>query len=225
MNTMSKKTLFDIYQYIAPLVLTPTAFLLWKSTYADDVFLILFAVLIPILYAYVVPGIGTNVLKLWKFNAPLMLGNFRLHHGFMFGSATSVITWFVAHGASAGILEILTSAIVSGIVLASINTVYDIEGLKAGVIIIYTEPNARGASAEEIVFDYGPMVFGLFGVTYVGFLKAYEYLSVSSQYSALVLSIFFLAGLASSVAVPVLTYMYRSKMKYGHNGLHPVTPR
>jgi len=43
---------------------------------------------IPVLYAYIVPAVGTNVFRIWEFNTRLRLGRFRPHHGFVFGSAS-----------------------------------------------------------------------------------------------------------------------------------------
>ena len=48
------------YQYVAPAVLTPLSFWLWWRYYGGDILLVLTAWLLPILYAYIVPGIGTN---------------------------------------------------------------------------------------------------------------------------------------------------------------------
>ena len=45
----------------------------------------------PIAHAYIVPGIGTNVLRVWEFDTRLRLGRFRPHHGFVFGSATAML--------------------------------------------------------------------------------------------------------------------------------------
>ena len=72
-----KKRLFEWYQYVAPAVLTPLAFLLWWNTYGGDIWLTLIAWLIPVIYAYIVPGIGTNMLKVWEFDTRFRLGRFR----------------------------------------------------------------------------------------------------------------------------------------------------
>ena len=59
---MSKRVL-ELYQYIAPAVLAPLSFWLWWRHYDGDIWLVLMAWMLPIVYAYVVPGVGTNVLK------------------------------------------------------------------------------------------------------------------------------------------------------------------
>ena len=72
-------------------MLTPLGGWLWWQHYDGNLRLAALAVLIPILFAYIVPGIGTNVLKVWEFNTRWKLGNFRPHHGFVFGSATAIL--------------------------------------------------------------------------------------------------------------------------------------
>ena len=90
-----------------PAVLTPLGALLWwrhtTETPAGAA-----AWLMPVLWAYIVPGIGTNVLRVWEFDTRLRLGRFRPHHGFVFGSATAMLggwctyrlrVWPTSHGA------------------------------------------------------------------------------------------------------------------------------
>jgi hypothetical protein len=86
---MIRRTL-QLYQYLAPAVLTPLSFLLWWWS-EQSVWVALMAWLLPIFYAYLVPAVGTNVLKVWEFDTRLRLGRFRPHHGFVFGSATALL--------------------------------------------------------------------------------------------------------------------------------------
>ena len=81
--------LLRIYQYLAPAVLTPLSFALWWGEYGK-LPQVLVAWGLPILWAYLVPAVGTNVLKVWEFDVRWKLGRFRPHHGFVFGSATAL---------------------------------------------------------------------------------------------------------------------------------------
>jgi len=78
---MMNRRFFVLYQYVGPLLLTPLAFWLWWKTYEESVTLTLVAWLIPVLFAYLVPCIGTNVLKVWEFNTRYRTGHFRPQHG------------------------------------------------------------------------------------------------------------------------------------------------
>ena len=73
---------------------------------------------LPITFAYVIPGIGTNWLRLWEFNTRFRLGRFRPHHGLVFGTATSLLAMLTLEpGASTGVLGILRGGFVLGSVL------------------------------------------------------------------------------------------------------------
>ena len=56
-----------LYQYIAPLILTPASWYLWWHEY-DNLQQTLAAWLTPILWAYIVPAVGTNVCQVWEFD-------------------------------------------------------------------------------------------------------------------------------------------------------------
>jgi len=105
---------FGIYQYLAPSVLAPLSLVLWYREYGGDWRLIAAAWLVPVAWAYVVPGIGTNVLKVWEFDTRLRLGRFRPHHGFVFGSATAMIAWIVHTGPAVHFVGALGYGMVNG---------------------------------------------------------------------------------------------------------------
>jgi len=65
-----------LYPYVGPIVLAPLSLWLWLRAY-HDLRLALAAWALPIIWAYVVPGIGTNVLKVWEFDVSLRLGHLR----------------------------------------------------------------------------------------------------------------------------------------------------
>ena len=54
---------FEAYQYVAPALLTPLAAWLWWRHYDGNAALAAIALVVPIAYAYIVPGIGTNLLR------------------------------------------------------------------------------------------------------------------------------------------------------------------
>ena len=66
----------SIYQYLAPAILAPLSLFLWFREY-HDLRLALAAWALPIIWAYVIPAVGTNVLKVWEFDVRLKLGRFR----------------------------------------------------------------------------------------------------------------------------------------------------
>jgi hypothetical protein len=215
------KRALTLYQYAAPAVLAPLTFWLWWREYAGELRLVAVAWLIPILWAYIVPGIGTNVLKVWEFNTRFKLGRFRPHHGFVFGSATALLGWFVhlrAHDA----LDLLRNAFVLCSVIAFWNLLYDVKALKAGILNVYNQPWADGAPAESIAMDYAPWFFGVFGFTYGAGIAAMELLGSRGALSMPVYALAFALTLLLTLTLPVLCFMRYSQRAHGHAGTRPV---
>ena len=216
------KRILSLYQYIAPAILTPLAGWLWYEESNHNLQILLMAWLLPILWAYIVPGIGTNILKMWEFDTRLKLGRFRMHHGFVFGSATSMFAW-LAHPTSASSWEeVLRSAFILAGVLGFINIVYEIKALQAGILKVYNQPWADGKGAEAIALDYSPWFFGGFGAAYGFSLAGLELLLSRGSLSWPMFTLLFLAGLALTIALPVGGYMRSSLSRHGHKGTKPV---
>ena len=125
--------LFRFYEYALPVLGFPAAYALWLRRYEGDHLLVLLILAIPIVFSYVIPGLGTNWLRLWELNGSLKLGRFRPHHGFLFGTATSLFALLCLDfpPRSFGIGEIIRAAFVMGSVLAFWNWWYDLHAIKA----------------------------------------------------------------------------------------------
>jgi hypothetical protein len=211
-----------IYAYAAPAVLTPLSFVLWRREYAGKLELVAGAWLVPILWAYIVPGIGTNVLKVWEFDARLRLGRYRPHHGFVFGSATAMIAW-LAHGAPAhDVAAVLRCSLVMALVLGAVNLVYDIVALRAGILRVYNQPWAQGKPATSIALDYAPWFFGGFGAIYGAGIGVLERLDASGALSPSVFALTFALMLIACSCLPAAGYAIQSRLRHGHWGTRPV---
>lgn len=215
-----KRTL-RLYQYLAPAILAPASFLLWRREYDADLRLVAVAWLIPVLWAYVVPGVGTNVLKVWEFDTRFRLGRFRPHHGFVFGSATAMLAWLV-HAPVHDFAGIARSAFVLCSVLAFWNLLYDVKALQAGILRVYNQPWADGQGEAAIAMDYAPWFFGGFGAVYGAGIGTMEWLKGRGLMTA---SVFALAGclvLVLTLTVPVAGYVAQSRRRHGHSGTRPI---
>jgi hypothetical protein len=213
---------FHLYQYISPLLLTPLSFWLWWHTYEGNLFLVATAWLIPILFAYIVPAVGTNLLKVWEFNTRYRLGRFRPHHGFVFGSATSMLVWCVHSSSADSWIDLLQSSFIVASVLGFWNLIYDIKALKAGILLVYNQPWADGKGEEAIAMDYAPVFFAGFGAVYGAGIALAE---IGQNLQGAAAAGYFFALLSLSIAVPVGLYRYFSWQKHGHNGCRPVEKR
>jgi hypothetical protein len=218
---MSRRIL-NWYQYLAPPILTPLSFWLWWREYAGDLFLLSIAWLLPIIYAYIVPGIGTNVLKVWKFDTRPRLGRFRVHHGFVFGSATSMLAWLCHSGSAEDLFDVLAYAFILASVLGFWNIIYDIRAIQSGLLKVYNQPWADSKGAEAIAMDYAPWFFAGFGMIYGAAVALAEWWIANHAINTPVFSVYFFFTLTISIAVPVLGYRRQSLRRHGHNGCHPV---
>jgi hypothetical protein len=133
-----------------------------------------------LLFGYIIPGLGTNVFKLWAFKWKFMrLGNYFLHHGFMYAPyfAFSLYCTF-GTGGQKDIVQMITIVISNAFLQCFLTTWHDYWGLRSGMIEIYNTPFREGKSAADIILDYGPVSYALFGGTYaLACLAAYSCLS------------------------------------------------
>ena len=213
---------FRVYEWLGPILFTPLAAWLWWVASSGNPKVVALAILVPVIHAYVVPGIGTNILKVWSFGSRTRIGHFRPQHGFVFGSATASITALLFI-----LLELdksLSAALVTGASLLAINWLYDALAIKHGMLAVYNQPWADGGSPAVIAGDYVIWFFGVFGLIYgAGMRMAMESLAPDQPIEAVLLWI--LALVAATMFVPTLLYIFASRLRHGHNGCHPVAPR
>ena len=216
------KTALLIYQYIAPALLAPVSFVLWKREYAGDWKLVALAWVVPVLWAYILPGIGTNVLKVWEFDVRVRLGRFRPHHGFVFGSFTALFAWLVRAGPVGDVFGMARSALVMCSVLGFWNLLYDEKALEAGILRVYNQPWSEGKPEAAVAMDYAPWIFGGFGAIYGAGLGAGEWLRSSGMLSRPMFFLVFGLTLCLSLALPTGGYILQSRRRHGHWGTRPV---
>jgi hypothetical protein len=218
------KKALTLYQYLGPAVLAPASLLLWHREYSGDWPLIATACLLPVIWAYLVPGVGTNVLKVWEFDTRLRLGRFRPQHGFMFGSATALLAWLV-HVPALDLLDVVRAALVMACVLAFVNLLYDVKALEAGILRVYNEPWAAGEPPAAIALDYAPWFFGGFGAVYGGGIATLELLRADGTLTGALFAGAFAALLGLAIALPVAGFVAQSQRRHGHSGTRPVKRR
>ncbi len=209
---------FQVYQFVAPLVLLPLSYGLWYARYRDHS-MVLAALSIPVVFAYVIPGIGTNCLRLWEFNTRFRLGRFRPHHGLLFGTATSLFAVIsLPGGGEASVLEMLRAGFVLGSVLAFWNWLYDMYAIQTGFIKVYTLKQFERASPELVAAEYAPVLFGTFGFAYGVALQWLEFrFAEGLRWPRLWLPL--VVCHLTCLVGPVLAYVMLSYFRTGQSGL------
>lgn len=211
-----------IYQYLGPLVLTPLSLMLWLGEY-DQARQAIAVWIIPVLWAYIVPGIGTNVCQVWEFDVAWKLGRFRPHHGFVFGSATAMLAWLIHASPAQTPGDVLRYAFVLCSVLGFWNILYEIKALRIGLLKVYNQPWANGEGPEAIALDYSPWFFGGFGAAYGACIAALElHAAAGGPLGAAEALALLGGGLLACIALPVLGFMRHSMKTHGHAGTRPV---
>jgi len=83
------KTILFLSNKAFPIIGFPILLWLWYQKEGTA-----FAILVmglPFVFGYVVPGIGTNVLKMWRFRDRWVIGNYFIHHGFIYASTMGLV--------------------------------------------------------------------------------------------------------------------------------------
>ena len=216
---MRDSQFLNYYQYAAPLLLTPLSYWLWLQS-LGEAWLVVQVISIPILVSYIVPAIGTNRLYLWEFHTRFMLGRFRWHHGFVFGSATNILTYLsLEHRLEPfSLVSVLRTGLVLGAVLGLLNWIYDIAAIRAGFIKVFIKVAHDGCEPEAVAAQYAPMYFGTFGVFYGVYVRLAEY-SLTTDLLAAYRGLLWLLGFALVLVMPCALYVLQARLTTGSNGL------
>jgi hypothetical protein len=217
---------FETYQYVAPAVLTPLTAWLWWHHYGGRAPLAAIAVMVPIAHAYIVPAIGTNVLRVWEINTGLRLGRFRPHHGFVFGSMTALLALPIvgAPAAHQAAIDVIRTGLLAAGILGVVNWLYDAAAIRGGILKVYNQPWADGRSAPAIAADYALWFFGGFGLIYGAGLKFAETYLLADPGPIRALAVGSIL-VALTVTLPTLGYIVQSYLRHGHHGCRPIVPR
>jgi hypothetical protein len=166
---------------------------------------------LPLIFGYVVPGIGTNILKQWRFRDSWVVGNYFIHHGFIYASGLSLGLYigFVPNQPG-DVWAIVANLVRTACVIGFVGWWHDLIAIRQGMMEVYNRAWKEGAAPEVIVTKYAPLCFSLFGAIYAG-VATWGYDVLVRQGNVAALWWLFPAGLALmtlATAAPLLDKSY-----------------
>ena len=215
------KALYHVYQFAVPLVLFPYAYWLWWERLDHDHRVTLLVMFVPVVSYYIFVIVGITKFRLWEMNTRPTIRGFRPHHGFVLGTAAALLTYLCMRMVAVtetGVASVLTAAFLGASVFGFWNWWYETYAIKSGFISIYTKKIAEGASAEEAVTDYAPVLFGSMGACYAAMVRVAETLLLTNGSNVTYWLIAVMGGLAM-ILVPTASYLLVHRIKHGESGL------
>ena len=211
------KKFYDIYQYIAFLVIFPLSCYVLYMLNKDWLYTI-YMVSLPLIVSYIVPAIGTNIIKLWRFNTKHKVGNFRLYHGFVLGASTNIFgaIGYIVSPNYDGILSSICFSLLLGAFIGFWNWIYDIYAIENKFIILNSQTAKLKKSSYEIAFDYAPAYFYVFGFIYGIYIKLGQamYYSNNKNFIWITVLVYIIA-----LTIPALSYILMCKIRHKDSGI------
>ena len=215
------KTFFAVYQFVVPLTLFPLAYWLWWRRLDGDHAVTALILFVPVVFYQLFVMIGVIRLRLWRMNTWPTIRGLRPHHGFVLGTASALLIYVTMRMTPVGagdVAAFLTSAFLGASVFGFWNWWYETYAIKSGFISIYTKQVAEGASAEEAVTGYAPVLFGSMGACYGITVRAAEVLLTRAHSDLTYWSVAVVGGLAM-ILVPTVIYEILHRRRYGETSL------
>jgi hypothetical protein len=215
------KRFYQIYQFVVPALLFPLAYWLWLDRLGGNHAVASLVMFVPVIAYYIFVIVGIARLQLWEMNTWPTIRGLRPHHGFVIGTATGLFAYLslrLIPVEQAGLGSVFTAAFIVGSVFGFWNWWYETYAIKSGFISIYTKRVAEGASAEEAVTDYAPVLFGSMGAVHGAMAKSAENLLLAEHSPVLYWAVAMVGGIAL-IAVPTILYLVVHRVRYGESGL------
>ena len=160
---------------------------------------------VPLAFGYLMPGVGTNVMKRWRFTGGWRIGNFYAHHGIIYSSKLAFALWLAMHEPAAidSTLDAIAVVLIVGGIAAFGGWWHDLYAIRTGRIEL-VDTSADGRDAETILTSFAPALYWTLGATYaaVGVLGTRALAADPSSFAAV-----FVAGLVALCVVPSLAFL------------------
>jgi hypothetical protein len=210
MNFLKKFVFF--FDYILPFPLLVIMPYLWYIRVNHNLLFAIYVLALPLLWGYIVPGVGTNVLKLWWFKGKWVVGNYYLHHGIMYAGPLSLLLYVTFGDGPVSTVQSITIILCTGGMQGLLSSQHDILAIKAGTMVMDNPPAREGKSPEEIVNYCSPLAFFLIGGSYgASCVFAYGKLVVEQVHTASMFCFLLLFGVIIMGLIPSIPYLLLNK--------------
>lgn len=200
-----------LIDFVLPLPMTALMYLLWYQRTGSAPFSI-YVLTLGVLFGYIFPGIGTNVLHLWKFHGPMRIGNYFLHHGFMYAPYLALV-FYVAFPRETPLTlgNVIRIVLCSALIQCVVSCHHDICGVTTGMIEINNAATRLKRSPVRIVASFGVVGFSLVGATFAtSCLIAYHTILVRGASDLRTFALLLAMGLAL-MGVAALQYLFQER--------------
>jgi len=200
-----------LIDFVLPLPLTALMLFLWYRRTGSGLFAI-YVLTLGVLFGYIYPGIATNVLHLWKFNGPLRVKNYYLHHGFMYAPYLALVFYIAfAPGTPLTWGNIVRIVLCGAFIQCVVSCHHDVCGVSSGMIEMNNTAARLKLSPMEIVTSWGVVGFGLIGASFAGScLIAYRIIVLRAISDVRTFALLLLMGLAI-MGVAALQYLIKER--------------
>jgi hypothetical protein len=193
---------FEWYQWVVPVLAFPGMAWLWsRELGAAQGLGFMLSLLV---FAYVIPGLGTNLTRLYEFKTRYRLGRMRPHHGFVLSSFAAAAAW-------AG--QRLGGWLPTALICAVLVTAYDAFAIRSGFIVVYNRPYFEKRGPLAVALDYAPVFFFSFGAL-LGLFGAALKRSAFGPAAFMAWTLLLMLG-------PVAALAAWSYLRHGKSGLWP----
>ena len=210
-------------QYLMLLLGAPLVYSLWLTRCQGQHRLSVMIVLLAILSCYTVTFVGTNVIRLWEFHIPGMIGHMPFYAGIVLGTSISLETYLCLALRPPAPIEVgtlLQLTFLSGSVVSLWNWVFDIFAIKTGTLTVYIRSPRERWGAASIAGDYAPLYFFVYGAIYAAeILLLEDWLLLQGRWAAY--PWLFVLLLAVLMVTPFAVYALVRYLQHGDFGVTP----
>lgn len=188
-----QKLFLIIGDYILPIPLTILMYFLWEDMTASSVYAY-FILVLALVYGYLIPGIASNVFKLWRFAwSPQIVKSVFYHHGFIYSAYFLLVHYFAFFdGFTMTYMNVIRVILANFALFAILSSYNEIIMIKQGMVINSNSLTKKGKSHIEAIFSFAFFYFGLVGASFgVSALYAYNKIVIEQHTDTKSLMLYF----------------------------------